>query len=237
MGCSTTVVKYLVFFFNLVFAIAGAGLLALGILLKLKNNDIQNFIPDKYHLSLPPVLLIIIGSIIFVTAFFGCCGAIRESTCMLTTFAIILLTLLIIQIAIGAYAFLQVGDTADMKASVTQMVEKSFNQYNTSKSAQAEFDFLQNFLHCCGVESVYDWKWEGGKLPMSCCNNNKNCTIGSTNAYKDGCGIKAYQWFKNGLDLLGILAVAIASIEIIGAIFALCLSSSIKNQLRREAYA
>jgi hypothetical protein len=85
MGCSTTVVKYLVFFFNLVFAIAGAGLLALGILLKLKNDDIQNFIPDKYHLGLPPILLIAIGSVIFVTAFFGCCGAIKESTCMLTT--------------------------------------------------------------------------------------------------------------------------------------------------------
>jgi hypothetical protein len=65
--------------------IAGAGLLALGILLKLKNDDIQNFIPDKYHLGLPPILLIAIGSVIFVTAFFGCCGAIKESTCMLTT--------------------------------------------------------------------------------------------------------------------------------------------------------
>ena len=61
-----------------------------------------------------------------------------------------------------------------------------------------------------------DWTWEGGKLPASCCgNNNKNCTVGSSNAYKEGCGDKTYQWFKNGLDLLGILAVAIASIEVI----------------------
>ncbi|KAH0816306.1 hypothetical protein GEV33_006485 [Tenebrio molitor] len=250
MGCSTTVVKYLVFFFNLVFArtpwdlnwadfeftamtafvylqreagdwaveigaetIAGAGLLALGILLKLKNDDIQNFIPDKYHLGLPPILLIAIGSVIFVTAFFGCCGAIKESTCMLTTFAIILLTLLIVQIAIAAYAFLQVGDTADLRSSVTQVVDKSFNQYNSSKAVQEEFDFLQSFLHCCGVDGVHDWKWEGGKLPNSCCSSNKNCTVAATNAYKDGCGDKAYKWFKNGLDLLGILAVAIATIE------------------------
>ncbi|KAJ8968158.1 hypothetical protein NQ314_002415 [Rhamnusium bicolor] len=65
--------------------IAGAAVLGVGVLLKLKNNDIQNFIPDKYHLGLPPILLIIIGSIIFSTAFFGCCGAIKENTCMLTT--------------------------------------------------------------------------------------------------------------------------------------------------------
>ena len=50
------------------------------------------------------------------------------------------------QIAIGAYAFLQVGDTADLKSSVTQVVEKSFNQYNSSKSIQEEFDFLQTFV-------------------------------------------------------------------------------------------
>lgn len=70
------------------FQVAGAALLAAGVLLKLKNNDIQSFIPDKYHLGLPPILLIILGSTIFVTSFFGCCGAIRENTCMLTTVGI-----------------------------------------------------------------------------------------------------------------------------------------------------
>jgi hypothetical protein len=72
-------------------------------------------------------------------------------------------------------------------------------------------------LHCCGVDGVHDWKWEGGKLPNSCCSSNKNCTVAATNAYKDGCGDKAYKWFKNGLDLLGILAVAIATIEVINS--------------------
>ncbi|KAJ8944205.1 hypothetical protein NQ318_014567 [Aromia moschata] len=217
--------------------IAGAAVLGVGVLLKLKNNDIENFIPDKYHLGLPPILLIIIGSIIFITAFFGCCGAIKENTCMLTTFAIILLTLLIVQVAIGAYAFLQVGDTQDLRASVKQVVERSFLEYNTTESVREEFDFLQVFLKCCGVDDPLDWKWEGGKVPDSCCSSKKNCTTLSTDCYRKGCAESVYKWFKNGLDLLGILAIAIASIEIIGAIFALCLSSSIKNQLRREAYA
>ncbi|KAJ8917823.1 hypothetical protein NQ315_010732, partial [Exocentrus adspersus] len=217
--------------------IAGAAVLGVGVLLKLKNNDIQNFVPDKYHLELPPILLIIIGSIIFVTAFFGCCGAIKENTCMLTTFAIILLTLLIVQVAIGAYAFLQVGDTQDLRSSVKQVIEKSFKEYNTSKPMQEEFDFLQTFLQCCGVEDPSDWKWDGGKVPNSCCSSKKDCTTFSQDCYRKGCTENAYRWFKNGLDLLGILAIAVASIEIIGAIFALCLSSSIKNQIRREAYA
>ncbi|VEN54659.1 unnamed protein product, partial [Callosobruchus maculatus] len=219
------------------FQIAGASLLGVGVLLKIKNNDIQNFIPDKYYLGLPPLLLIIIGSVIFITATFGCCGAVKENTCMLTTFAIILLTLLIIQVAIGVYAFLMVGDTQDLKTSVKQLVEKTFNDYNNTKVAKEEFDVLQEFLHCCGVSEPNDWRWPGGRLPESCCASKQNCTIISNDCYRQGCAASSYRWFKNGLDLLGILAIAIAVIEIVGAIFALCLSSSIKNQIRREAYA
>lgn len=81
---TTISIRELHFRFGL-FQIAGLALLAVGVLLKLKNNDVESFIPDKYHLSLPPILLIAIGAFIFITAFFGCCGAIRESTCMLTT--------------------------------------------------------------------------------------------------------------------------------------------------------
>ncbi|KAJ8975794.1 hypothetical protein NQ317_005176 [Molorchus minor] len=224
MGCSTTVVKYLVFFFNLIFAIAGAAVLGVGVLIKLKNDDIQNFIPDKYHLNLPPILLIIIGSIIFATAFFGCCGAIKRKH------------LPPHNVAIGAYAFLQVGDTQDLRASVQQAINKTFNDYNLTETSREEFNFLQTYLKCCGVEGPKDWKW-GGKVPDSCCSTEKNCTKDSVDCYQRGCTDVAYKWFKNGLDLLGILAIAIASIEIIGAIFALCLSSSIKNQIRREAYA
>ncbi|CAG9822009.1 unnamed protein product [Phaedon cochleariae] len=204
----------------------------------MKNNDIQNFIPDKYHLGLPPILMIAIGSVIFFTAFFGCCGAMKDNTCMLTTFAIILLTLLIVQVAIGAYAFLIIGETQDLRLSVRQVVEKSYNQYNETQIAKEEFDFLQAFLKCCGVDGPRDWKWQNESVPISCCaSQTNNCGIKSTDCFRKGCAESSYVWFKNGLDLLGILAVAVASIEIVGAIFALCLSSSIKNQLRREAYA
>lgn len=48
--------------------------------------------------------------------------------------------------AIAAYAFLQVGDTQDLKASVKQVIEKSFNNYNESKTIQEEFDFMQSFV-------------------------------------------------------------------------------------------
>ncbi|KAJ8968159.1 hypothetical protein NQ314_002416 [Rhamnusium bicolor] len=65
---------------------------------------------------------------------------------MEVTFAIILLTLLIVQVAIGSYAFLQVGDTQDLRASVKQVVEKSFLEYNNTEAVKEEFNFLQVFV-------------------------------------------------------------------------------------------
>jgi hypothetical protein len=35
--------------------------------------------------SASPIALIVVGSIVFVVAFYGCCGAIRESHCMVVT--------------------------------------------------------------------------------------------------------------------------------------------------------
>lgn len=37
------------------------------------------------NVMFPVIAIIIIGSVIFVIAFFGCCGAIRESHCMTVT--------------------------------------------------------------------------------------------------------------------------------------------------------
>lgn len=69
-------------------------------------------------------------------------------------------------------------------------------------------------MECCGVNDPLDWKWGNNKLPDSCCSSQKNCTINSADCYRKGCGDISYRWFKNGLDLLGILAVGIAGIEV-----------------------
>jgi CD63 antigen len=39
-------------------------------------------------ISAPAIVLIVIGAVIFIIAFFGCCGAIRESHCMIVTVSI-----------------------------------------------------------------------------------------------------------------------------------------------------
>eukprot|EP00064_Thunnus_orientalis_P015736 superscaffoldBa00002975_g15793 len=54
-----------------------------------------------------PIVLIGIGVVIFFIAFFGCCGAWKENYCMVTTFAILISLIIIVEIAaaIAGYIF------------------------------------------------------------------------------------------------------------------------------------
>jgi Tetraspanin family. len=53
------------------------------------NIDEASYFMDKVNnevnVSASPIALIVVGSIVFIIAFYGCCGAIRESHCMIVT--------------------------------------------------------------------------------------------------------------------------------------------------------
>ncbi|KAF6207174.1 hypothetical protein GE061_018413 [Apolygus lucorum] len=76
-------IKYLLFLFNLLFAISGIVILSVGIMIHEMYSNYSVFIGDKLF-SLP-LIFIVVGIFIFVVAFFGCCGAIKESNYMLIT--------------------------------------------------------------------------------------------------------------------------------------------------------
>lgn len=140
--------------------LAGAALIVIGtlVLLNVTNNI------DSATIKFVPIVIIVIGCIIFVISFFGCCGAIRESTCMLTTaslllhyiykslqwllifqYAIILLLFFILQVAIGVYGFIQVknNDNKELDKEVTKALDSLFSKYNNDNEAKEAFNDLQ----------------------------------------------------------------------------------------------
>lgn len=52
--------------------------------------------PDKQA-----VFVIVVGLIAFLVAFFGCCGASSESSCMLSTYAVIVGMVFLIEVALA----------------------------------------------------------------------------------------------------------------------------------------
>lgn len=69
------------------FQITGIILLSIGSLVHGVFYNYEHFLDSRYFSV--PSLLIVVGSIIFFIAFFGCCGAVRENYCMIITVRII----------------------------------------------------------------------------------------------------------------------------------------------------
>jgi len=109
------IVKYLLFAFNLIFVIFGILLIYFGVdTIKPFNRWSEVIQGDPPSNS--AVTLIVIGCLIFIIAFLGCCGALRENHCMLVTFGGIILVFLLIQL-IGA------GLILGYKSKVKEAVE------------------------------------------------------------------------------------------------------------------
>jgi len=242
MGCATSLVKYIVFLFNLAFVLAAIAFIAVGIVFKLDIDEFTTVLEKlDVKFSLAPMLMIIVGCIVFVIAFFGCCGAIRESSCMLTTYAIILLTLFILQVALGVYAFIQFKDSdSDFKKDIHDELKNALNRYYNDNVAKDAIDALQTERECCGVDGPNDWSGlaPDNSLPSSCCRNKPAmCYASDGEAYKQGCFEPLFDFLQDTIKIIGIIVITIGATELVGGVIALCLSSSIRNNERRGNYA
>jgi len=244
MGCGITTVKYLLFIFNLVFALCGLAILIAGALSYANIDKADYFMEqakNEVNFSASPIALMVVGSIVFIVAFFGCCGAIRESHCMIVTFAVFLLVILIVKIAIGIVAFVTIHK-GGWEQAVRDTITNTFANYtlDASNSLNDEVDNLQRNLECCGVDEPTYWRDRGfDQIPRSCCINpdpNARCDSYSPadqQVFQAGCVERLKELLRTIGIALGAIAIAVGVVEIIGVVFALCLASSIKNKDRR----
>merc|ERR1712221_25441 len=89
-----SVIKYLMFFFNVLFWLSGLALIIVGALIKSKYGTYLSFANAQYADA--AIFIIVVGVIVFVVAFMGCCGAIKENYCMITTFATFMVIIFIL---------------------------------------------------------------------------------------------------------------------------------------------
>jgi len=167
-------VKYSLFLFNLVFVIAGIGLIVLGFT---TNSHIHQFedVVDLSTYSLPSKIFIAVGIVMFIIAFFGCCGSIKENHSMVMMYSVLVGLILMVQIGAAVAAYYKAGDLADI---LNSELKKSMTKYDDSTvegNATTKFwDTLQHDLHCCGTNDFKDWFATDllaplKKVPDSCC--------------------------------------------------------------------
>lgn len=225
-GCGMSCIKNLLFIFNFFFAISGIIIIVCGgysLHLFKKTGPV---IGDDYVSA--PVILIVVGSIVFLVAFLGCCGAMQESYCMLILFSVFLFLILVAEIAAGSLGFVYKGKVENLAKG---KFEQSLRDYDREgpgvvTPVKEAWDFIQSQLQCCGVDNYSDWTKAGKAVPSSCCKNQGSCS--PSDYFSVGCYEKVKTDVKTYAVYVGIAGIGIGLIEIIGIIFSCCLANQVK---------
>jgi len=215
------VVKYLTFFFNFLFFLSGLALVIVGGVIRSKYGDYLSFADSKFASA--AIFIIVVGVIVFIIGFLGCCGAVKENYCMVTTFAVLLGVIFVLEIIAGSVGF---AYRSKVKETADKGLERAIENYETEKGAKDFVNWVQTEFKCCGVDGPASWK---GAVPESCCAPDvKNCTVAS--AEQEGCLVKFEEFVHDNLIVIGAVAIAIAFLQLLGIVFACCLMRAIKNQ-------
>ncbi|XP_034950376.1 CD63 antigen-like [Chelonus insularis] len=235
MSCTTDFIRWILSVFNFIFTLCGLGIIIPAIYFYQYIQESPKMLQSEASALL--IGIIIVGVVVFVISFFGCCGAIKGNSCMTLTFAGFLLSLLLTQLILAIAAF--VITNGFEKETFDEIYEKEFEQYWTSNISHGIIDGVQIAFFCCGIKRPDDYTTYFGTnatYPISCCDlrsefNNTSCEKGWT--FPVGCSELLFRFFKRGGETLGYIVLGIAGVEIIGIILALCMVNSIRNVHRR----
>ncbi|XP_075997596.1 tetraspanin-33 [Genypterus blacodes] len=229
-------VKYTLFICCYVLWVVSAVLTAVGIYAKVaKEKDVVDTLTID-----PALLLIVVGSAVFLITFFGCFGALRNVTCLLKAFLGILVVVVLLQVAAGIVSYL----FTDMVMERTEkLMMKAIIRYREDQDLENAIDFIQKKFQCCGVEGYKDWSHniyfqcsednpslEACGVPFSCCVGLRNQTVLNTmcgygmqeaegtsaalDVFTVGCLEKIVRWAKHNLLLVAGLTGGLLLLEL-----------------------
>lgn len=239
MACGTSIVKFILFGFNFLIVIGGVLVITAGALTLSGFDEYKEYF-DMSDYNAAPITSIVFGSIVFLIAFMGCCGVLRENNCMLMTYAVTLGIIMLVEIGIVVVS--QVYQD-DFKKLVTQGFTDSRVPYGKNDEVTKNWDTLQEKLQCCGVEGYGDWsKTNFASVPESCCLTvSTGCSTGTVYLpeaaakliiYTQGCVTKVI----DSLPLEHIVwgACIVLAVELLGIIFGCCLAARFKHAKYRS---
>ncbi|CAK9814642.1 CD63 antigen [Anthophora quadrimaculata] len=226
-----TCIKYVTFFFNLIFAITGIVFIAVGTVILVVYNGYNNFTDNWFFAA--PILMIIVGVIVFIVSFFGCCGAVKENHCMIITFSVFLLLIFALELGAGIAGYMMRGEVHDM---VENRLNSTIGKYSTNSDIRRSWDIMQHDLQCCGITGATDWShvdFPENTVPNSCCKEvpqGSTCDTNSIYIYPSDCMSNLQSAIGHNALILGGVGIGISIVQLIGVIFACCLARSIRRE-------
>lgn len=229
ISCGATLIKYLLFFFNLLWLALGGVILWLGFRISSFSGSVNDIIDT--NMKAGAIVVLVAGFIIFLVAFLGCCGAIKENSCMLSTYGAIILILVVIQ-CVGAY--LAFKYRTDIDGKVKEQVTKEFKRFKGESVVRKAVQEFQQTFECCGSEKPSDWLTDYGNYPASCCgesfsdNDFKNCSNPPNLKYTKGCVDAVHDKLNSSLGGLGGVAIGLVLVQLLIIVSACCLAKEVR---------
>lgn len=239
LGCGPLTVKYLVFLFNLVFFLSGLILIVVGAIAQGFFSSYMDFFGEKYET--PAIGVIILGFVILVISFFGCCGAKKENVAMLRIFACLMIVVLLLEFAAAI-------TVAILRPNIEELVTKNMNEtmyhYNTTL-VEKTWDDMQKNYKCCGTEDYTDWKdtpygsdESVNGVPDSCCkkieegcgHNIWNASVSTNKIYTEGCFKAICDSARANLGAVIGGIIGLGLLQIIGIWMSCCLIRAVKER-------
>lgn len=188
-----------------------------------KITELRSILSNDHLSDTVPTIVICIGAFIFVISFLGCCGVWQANICLLETYSILLMLLVLIQVMLACFIFLFIDDI--QKDSVSSF-NKIWKTRATNVNSFMMIDMIQENLECCGSSSHTDYGFGG--LPKSCCPRSLDfCTV--EGAYKNGCQTHLEVSIKSASNLISYICLVAAVFELFAAILAFALSGYIRK--------
>ncbi|EDO46715.1 predicted protein [Nematostella vectensis] len=212
---------------------------------------------DKYNtmgnlVASPSIILIAVGIFMFLVAFCGCIGALRENRVLLKIYMVVLAVLFTLEIIAGFLSFFFVEET---RSKVSSAIKLFVVHYQDDLDLQNAIDGIQSNLKCCGGYSYHDWNHnkyfncsaqavEACGVPHSCCVEdqiNTQCGFGvrreksvleaSSVIYVRGCVDSLSDWMVENLHIIGGLAFGFAAIQLLSILGASNLIKDIEQAI------
>jgi len=260
VDCGSCIAKYLLCLFNFTFFLLGSVVLGVGVwlaadkasfiaLLKMVENEHIEQFTQPAVIEQMAYVLIVCGALMFFLSFMGYCGAIRESPCMLTTYGILMIVILVAQFTVGGLAAAY-KDRArlETKNFLQSTISRYYSSTENTDAVSLMWNHLMAEMRCCGVENYKDFelseKWKGQRdnriVPEACCvlqrrngyfkPQDESCPYApsDTNShFNSGCYEALTNWIIGHRNIIVIVGIGVTLIEIFAIFLAFCLCNSI----------
>jgi len=227
--------KSLLMIFNFVFWISGIAILAIGIWMEV---ELYKYMEMSTEFSgTAPYVLIGTGALIILIGSLACCCTVKGQPVLLYVYGAFLAIVFVLELGAGISIFAYRTKLTDgFDKGLSQAMSKYRDANDTHLAA--DFDLIQETLHCCGNHDPNDWLDLTPPLapPASCC-IKENCDPGNPKEiYSQGCYTKVIDFLDANIGIVAGAAIGIAFFPLIGVVLSCCLASVI-NKAKYEQMA